>query len=341
MAEENKVPVKVTPVVPETPAVPEVLEAKEDENLIDVSEDISELFDDELEEEGKVETPPAAEEVPPGDKVPAKPETPPEPEVPAAEVPADELPPATGVPPKGDETPPVETPPATEVDPIKKLEEQNAKLLKLVNDLSVGGPVKTPAAETPATPATPATPEVPAVPEKVIGEIKPEDLLPDLNQIFENLDFDKVMENKENFKEFFLKSMSIVQQDTAQKVMTSMPKIVGSYVQRSAVMKDVAKSFYGKYPELKPVKGYVAKVSDAVAAENPEWEIGKVLEEAAQRTSKALDIVIGVKKEEEKLPPGTPKKETTPALPGGGRTPRTPMKPSEGLQSEIDELIDD
>ena len=153
-------------------------------------------------------------------------------------------------------------------------------------------------------------------------------------KMFEGLDIDSIMESNEKFIEFMVKSMNQVQQASVQQVLTSIPHIVGSFVQRQTSLRDVANEFYTKYPELGKVKQYVGTVANEVAAENPDWEIGRVLEETATRAMNALSIQRGMQ--------STLKKDTSvrPSLPGGTKT-RQAKAPSTALQNEISELLED
>jgi len=155
----------------------------------------------------------------------------------------------------------------------------------------------------------------------------------DLNEMFKDTDFDKVMATKEGFLDFLGKAMATAQNQTAEKVLQSIPNVVGGFVQRQAALKDVAKDFYSKYPELKRVKKYVTTVANEVSAENPGWTLDKVLTEAATRAKTTLNIGEEIKQQEKK-------KASKPALPGSRGTKVKPQ-PTNKLQAEIDDILTD
>ena len=156
----------------------------------------------------------------------------------------------------------------------------------------------------------------------------------DLAEILQDVDFDSVMESKENFSKFFLTAMEAVQEQTAQKILSSIPNIVGSHVQRQSTLRDVATEFYTRYPELKRVKRYVGTVANEIYAANPEMTLGQVMEEAARVAKETLNIqaeVVGREKRD----------ATKPALPGSGGGARVSVKPISKLQGEIDDILND
>jgi hypothetical protein len=206
--------------------------------------------------------------------------------------------------------------PPVAVDEVTALKTQVTTLTELVDKLS--GPKE-------STPTAPVA-ETTTAPIKVVG----------LEDIFKDLDFDAVMESKENFMKFMIDTMTVVKEQTKQETLTAIPNVVGSFVQRQAGLRDVAMEFYSKYPELKRVKQYVGHVANEVHAEHPDWNISQVVEEAAKRTKETLNIQAAVEEGE--------KKETVkpkPSLPGGSTGARTPKAPSTGFQDEINDLITD
>ena len=221
-------------------------------------------------------------------------------------------PPATTVPEGATPTAPTTTTP--ELSEVEALKKQIETLTTLVDTMS--GTAK----------VAPTTTETPAV------EVK----IPELEDLFKDMDFDSVMESKENFVKFFKDAMAVVKEQTKQETLVNIPNVVGSFVQRQASIRDVATEFYGKYPELKRVKQYVAHVANTVSAEQPEWNISQVLEEAAKRTKETLNLQAVVE-EKEKVDAAKPK----PSLPGGTQSSKTPKAPSNGFQDEINDLITD
>lgn len=206
--------------------------------------------------------------------------------------------------------------PAESSDELTTLRTQVESLTKIINDLAGG--------DKPVAPISEETPTGEAVPVDATVE-----------KLLETMDFDQVMDKKESFVKFFLDAMEVVKAETVQQTLLSIPQVVGSVVHRQASLRDVAMTFYTTHPELKPVKQYVGKVATQISAENPEWDIQQVFEETAKKVKDTLNILDVVQK--------TEKKEVTkpkPALPGVTSV-RNPSKPSGGLQSEIDDLIND
>lgn len=209
------------------------------------------------------------------------------------------------------------TPPApTTTDPneVEALKKQIETLTTLVDTLSGGAKSTTPTEPT------------------VVEPLK----IPELEDLFKDMDFDSVMESKENFVEFLKGYGAIVKEQTKQETLVNIPNVVGNFVQRQASIRDVATEFYGKYPELKRVKQYVAHVANTISAEQPGWNINQVLEEAAKRSKETLNLQAVVE-ENEKVEGAKPK----PSLPGGTQSSKTPKAPSNGFQDEINDLITD
>ena len=172
-----------------------------------------------------------------------------------------------------------------------------------------------------------------------VGEaIPPGDAVPspaDFGTFMEGVDFDKVMESKESFMEFFTKSMDIMRQQAETNVMAAVPNYVSGQVQRNATMRDVASEFYSTYPELTPVKGYVANVAAEVSAGNPTWDMNQVLVESARLTKETLGLASVA------TVPATAPAATKPVLSGGTRTAKAPPTKKSALQSELDDFLND
>ena len=219
------------------------------------------------------------------------------------------------VPPTGEVVTPSVTPtePVSEVETLKK---QIETLTTLVDTLS-GGTKSTTAVETPA-----------------VEPVK----TPELEDLFKDMDFDAVMESKENFIKFFKDAMAVVKEQAKQETLVNLPNVVGDFVQRQTSIRDVATEFYTTYPELKKVKQYVAHVANTVSAEQPEWNISQVLIEAAKRTKETLNLQAVV---EDVSIEKTDTTKHKPSLPGGTQSSKTPKAPSNGFQDEINDLITD
>ena len=162
--------------------------------------------------------------------------------------------------------------------------------------------------------------------------------IPELEDLFKDMDFDAVMESKENFIKFFKDAMAVVKEQAKQETLVNLPNVVGDFVQRQTSIRDVATEFYTTYPELKKVKQYVAHVANTVSAEQPEWNISQVLIEAAKRTKETLNLQAVV---EDVSIEKTDTTKHKPSLPGGTQSSKTPKAPSNGFQDEINDLITD
>lgn len=205
---------------------------------------------------------------------------------------------------------------------LEQAQAQIDKLTELVEKLSGGEVVveksKAKEEEKVETPEPkPVTPEAPQ----------------ELKDVLEGLDFNAAMETKEGFLTFFVKAMTAVQEQTKQQVLSSIPNVVGGYVQRQAVMRDVASEFYKTHPELKRVKRYVGKVANEISANDPSLGIAEVLEKAAEVAKETLNIKSTVESNDRK-------KKVKPTLPGS-KSVKQPKKPVSGLQNDIDDLLND
>jgi len=193
-------------------------------------------------------------------------------------------------------TPPIET------KDISAMEAQIAKLTELVNTLTA-----------PKEAPPPQEPQVEA----------------GLKELFDSLDFDEVMENKEAFTKFMTQALKAASIATAGHLQNVIPSTITAQEE----MVKVREQFFDTYKELKPVAGYVAQVANGIAKDHPEWKMPEVLAEAAKVSKVNLgigDLVVA--------PPVKPSGK--PTLPGGSRTTRTQTAPKSPLQAEIDELLD-
>ncbi len=177
-------------------------------------------------------------------------------------------------------------------------------------------------------------------PEPPLAEVP----VTDLSSLVTDEEFEQAMESRAGFLQLLSKAIAKSQASVTDHIMTNIPTVVGNFVQRQSVLKDVAKEFYAQNPELKRVKRYVSQVANEVSAEHPEWELGKVLTESAVRAKTTLGIVANT---QQSTPPssgptvGTTAPPAAPTLPGGTGGSRRPTPPIAKLQSEIDNLITD
>lgn len=199
-----------------------------------------------------------------------------------------------------------------EVSELDALKSQVGTLMNLLNVAHSGGVA-------PVVPATPGEPEAPM----------------DFATFMEGVDFDKVMDSKDAFMSFFIKSMDVVRKQTEQSVMAAVPQTVEGQIQRANTMREVANEFYTSYPELSQIKGYVANVAAEVSAKNPDWDMNMVLTETAKVTKSMLGLDVVPKA------PVTPEDKATPVLSGGTRTSKTPSGKKNAMQEEIEDFLTD
>ena len=189
---------------------------------------------------------------------------------------------------------------------IEVLREQVDKLTRVISELSTG-------------------PKAVALPAKV-EEAKAKTV----KELVDSIDFDKVVDNKENFTAFLLEFAQTVKSESAQTTLQAIPNVVGSVVRRQATLNDIAKEFYKVHPELLPVKPYVGRIANEISAANPELSISQVLEKAAEEAKKTLGLMKAAQTAEKKVA----------ALPGAGGVRSASSKPV-GLQKEIEDFLND
>jgi len=204
-------------------------------------------------------------------------------------------------------------------DELTQLRNQNKLLLERLEAMPMA-PV--------ADYAKPAEPTVTVEPEKAVIE--------NIRFIEEGADVDELLGSAEKLNTLLNRvySMGVEKAVTSGREATirSIPQIVMSSVQNQLFFREGIKDFFDANPNLKVARRTVGAVMNEVAAEHPDWKFGEVLNEAGNRTYKAL----GLKKE-------TTLKEVklrNPALPDGTSSGRKKEKDSAtGLQKEINEII--
>lgn len=166
-----------------------------------------------------------------------------------------------------------------------------------------------------------------------------EDLKPaDLSEVFKDVDFDAAVDTKEGFMELMGKVVAVVQKQTTDQIMGSLPNAINTTVEHKTSMQKIHDDFYEANPELVGIKKYVGEVANGISTENPEWTVDKVLEESAKQVKTSLGIA-DLKKPSGGSPDGKKKSgKKKPALPGSKTTRKKTVKKS-SLQSEIDEIL--
>lgn len=155
------------------------------------------------------------------------------------------------------------------------------------------------------------------------------ELVPNLDELINGVDFDEIMESKEKFMEFFKKAFQISSQSTTGYIQGMVPDVVT----RQVSMAEVRENFYKENTDLNAVRPYVAMVASNVASANPEMGVAEVLAKAAEVARESLGI-------SKVAPTETRPTQKAPALPGA-RGVRTAPQQKSKLQSEIDDLLED
>ena len=210
---------------------------------------------------------------------------------------------------EGEKTPPVEP------DPTERL-------LGVINQLTGGSKPPTdgaaPAAET----------SLPTV---------------DFSKVFdESFDFDKVVDTKQGFVDFFTRAMTEVQKQTVAGMTSVLPTYVTGAVKQYSSLQEVHNEFYSTYPELSKIKGYVGQVASTISSENPDLPLQEILEKTATQVRETLGL-DSLKKpnSETPAPPPPGKKPAPPALPGASNTRQSSKPKKNQLADEIEDLLSD
>jgi len=195
---------------------------------------------------------------------------------------------------------------------LELLKEQNANLIKLVGETYNKS---TPTVTTPTT-----TTEV--------DEVK------SVSDILADMDFDDIMDSKEKFTQFIGSIVKSTQVATIKELSGSIPQMVSPVISNQLSMAEMHNQFYSNNPELTPLKGYVTALATELHNSNPDWSVGKVLDEVAVLAKSNLGL-------SNLITPVTPAAKIKPTLPGGTRSSKIQSpKGSTGMAEEIESLLD-
>jgi len=205
--------------------------------------------------------------------------------------------------------------PTTEVpeDKDKIIEDLRTKLAEKES----GPKTKAPKTEVPTTEAPLSLDE-----QDFIGDIDPEDLMRDKDQL-----------NK-MFNKIFQMGVNTSRKVLGEGVLRQIPDIVKTNIVMVNNLQEASKKFYKENKDLEPFKKVVATVFEETAAENPGKNYSEILEKVGPEVRKRLDLQ---------------KKATNPKPKDGDKPPRLPKKgknfqrsnepPStDPLQAELDEM---
>ncbi|MHA1288242.1 MAG: hypothetical protein ACTSPB_12635 [Candidatus Thorarchaeota archaeon] len=159
---------------------------------------------------------------------------------------------------------------------------------------------------------------------------------PSIDKVFDELNLDNILENEDNFKAFMTKFAESIREQTLQSTMNQLPTVTSNVISERERISQVRNGFYEKYPELAPVKKYVASVANDIAESNPNLSMEDVLEQAAASSKETLGIntaTLPKKEKSEKQRPSFPKAG------GSNRGKKAPQKSA--LQQELDDFNSD
>lgn len=120
------------------------------------------------------------------------------------------------------------------------------------------------------------------------------------HNFLEGMDIDEVLSTPENFNKLLLsvynKGLQEAGRLAAENIMRSLPSTINTFVNQQLTMRETVQQFYNDNPELRNVKKIVAGVANEIAAEHPEYELGKLMNEASSRVYKMLGLKKGAMK---------------------------------------------
>ena len=109
-----------------------------------------------------------------------------------------------------------------------------------------------------------------------------------------DINMDDVVDNADALNRVLVavynKATTDAESRAVEKVLRSIPQLVVNYASRHATMAETVREFYGKNPDLAPVRRTVAAVANEVASEHPDWAVSLVFDEAATRSRKLLGL---------------------------------------------------
>ena len=105
-----------------------------------------------------------------------------------------------------------------------------------------------------------------------------------------DLDMDDVASDPKILNKVLHEVIAKVQLRTTEQVLRSIPQVVMSQVNQQTYFKRMADKFYEDNTDLVNVRQVVKACTQQVQQANPEWEIEKVLKEAAVKTRETLGL---------------------------------------------------
>lgn len=150
--------------------------------------------------------------------------------------------------------------------------------------------------QTSSAQSAPATPVVEKPDATPAAEVTPVEITDTVFATEAN--FDELLRNPDSFnkalnagiKEALTQVSKANQQQALEMLQVNLPGIVRTQVTAQRSDQQAADAFYEKHTILAEFKPLVGQNVTQVAAENPEWELAKVTEEAAKRTYNQLEL---------------------------------------------------
>jgi hypothetical protein len=149
-----------------------------------------------------------------------------------------------------------------------------------------------------------------------------------------DIDMDDVSSDPQVFNRILHDVIKKVQLQTTEQVLRSIPQVVMSQVNQQTYFKRMADKFYEDNPDLVHVRQVVKACTQQVQQTNPEWEIEKVLKEAAIKTRSTLGMAAHKIEDDSEVP--SAEDAAFGKSRGGSKSNLKQRKSS--LQTEIDEL---
>lgn len=212
-----------------------------------------------------------------------------------------------------------------EVDELALMKEQNALLLKQVEELS--GRITNPEKK---------------VEKKVEKEEEKEEEkreLDNINFIGEDEKLDDLLDNREKLnsvlnavrQKTLEHVLGVIAPNIRENILTGLPGAVSTQVQHQIYMKESINDFFKEHKTLMPYRKSVGLLANEIAAEKPELKFEEILTETAEKAYKTLGLKKEVIKNEKEEEASFVEQRSSRRKSSDQRT---------GLQKEMDELLD-
>ena len=159
-----------------------------------------------------------------------------------------------------------------------------------------------------------------------------------LDSLMNEVSFEEIMSDKDLFMSFMQNAMQIAQEQSVERVATTMPQFVMNQVEQQRVLTEATTNFYQGNEKLVPHKKIVGMLTNEVIAEHQDWSLDQVLTETADRSYKLLNL------KKEALSQDTPdapqgRRNKKPALNKRNSSGKRATPKLSKLQKEINDLL--